>query len=46
MENALNVNFTKLEQPTEEIAASFTRWENDLGLIPFMRPNKDQRTYG
>ncbi len=42
MENTLNVNFTKLEQPTEEIAASFTRWENNPALIPFMRPNKNQ----
>ncbi len=38
----MNLNFTKLKEPSEEIAATFTRWENDPALIPFMRLNKNQ----
>lgn len=33
------VTFDQLIDPTPEIAASFTRWENDPTLIPFTRPN-------
>jgi RimJ/RimL family protein N-acetyltransferase len=29
-------------EPTEEIRAAFTRWENDPLLIPFTRPNQSQ----
>ena len=38
-----NITFTKLIEPTPEIAASFTRWENDPTLIPFMRPNANEQ---
>jgi RimJ/RimL family protein N-acetyltransferase len=39
----MNIAFSKLIQPTTEIAECFTRWENDPGLIPFMRPNQNQQ---
>jgi RimJ/RimL family protein N-acetyltransferase len=39
----MNVTFSQLTQPTIEIAESFTRWENDPRLIPFMRPNQNQQ---
>jgi RimJ/RimL family protein N-acetyltransferase len=38
----MNIAFSKLTQPTAEIAECFTRWENDPALIPFMRPNQNQ----
>lgn len=38
----MNINFTKLNQATIEIAEAFSRWENDPNLIPFMRPNQNQ----
>lgn len=38
----MNFHFTKLVEPSEEIAATFTRWENDPAVIPFLRVNKDQ----
>lgn len=38
----LNIHFTKLTEPSEEIAATFTRWENDPAVIPLIRLNKDQ----
>lgn len=34
------VHFAPLDEPTPEIAAAFTRWENDPALIPFSRPNQ------
>jgi RimJ/RimL family protein N-acetyltransferase len=42
MKNPLNINFKKLISPTPEIAASFSQWENDLILIPLMRPNSSE----
>ena len=41
-EKTLNIQYTKLIQPTSEIAAAFTRWENDPDLIPKTRPNGNQ----
>ncbi|PKO15841.1 MAG: GNAT family N-acetyltransferase [Chloroflexi bacterium HGW-Chloroflexi-10] len=38
----MNIQYTKLIQPTSEIAAAFTRWENDPDLIPKTRPNRNQ----
>ena len=38
----MDITFRKLIDPTAEIAESFTKWENDLNLIPFIRPNKNQ----
>lgn len=36
------IQFKKLTKPTSEIAQAFNRWENDLSLTPFLRPNKNQ----
>jgi RimJ/RimL family protein N-acetyltransferase len=36
----MNISFIKLTQPTVDIAAAFNKWENDLPLIPFIRPNR------
>ena len=36
------ISFLQLKQPSEEIAAAFTRWESDLELVPFSRPNQSQ----
>jgi RimJ/RimL family protein N-acetyltransferase len=38
----MDIHFTKLIEPTDGIAETFTRWENDVQLIPFMRPNQNQ----
>jgi RimJ/RimL family protein N-acetyltransferase len=38
-----NLHFAPLVEPTQEIAAAFTRWENDPLLIPLSRPNQDQQ---
>ena len=38
----MDINFRKLTQPTSEIAASFSKWENDPLLIPLTRPNLDE----
>lgn len=38
----MNLKFTKLTEPTAEIAEAFNRWENDPGLIPLIRPNPNQ----
>ena len=43
MEHSLNLNFKKLITPTPEIAASFSKWENDLMLIPLTRPNSSEQ---
>jgi RimJ/RimL family protein N-acetyltransferase len=37
MENVLNLNFTKLTEPTTEYLEALNKWENDPVLIPFMR---------
>lgn len=37
--------FTQLTQPAPEIAAAFTKWENDPALIHLMRLNKDQAEF-
>ena len=37
MENVLNLNFTKLIDPSTEYLEALNRWENDPILIPFMR---------
>lgn len=39
----MNINFVELIQPTPEIAAAFSKWENDPDLIPFMRPNASEQ---
>lgn len=40
----MNHRFTRLTQPTPEIAAAFTKWDNDPALMYLARPNKDQAT--
>ena len=42
MKNPLAIEFKKLINPTPEIAASFSKWENDPLLIPLTRPNLDE----
>jgi RimJ/RimL family protein N-acetyltransferase len=42
MKNSLNIDFKKLTHPTPEIAAFFSKWENDPILIPLTRPNLDE----
>jgi len=42
METLSNIDFKKLTSPTPEIAASFSKWENDPLLIPMSRPNKNE----
>ena len=37
MENILNLNFTKLSEPSTVYLEVLNRWENDPALIPFMR---------
>lgn len=39
----MNINFVELIQPTLEIAAAFSKWENDPDLIPFMRPCQNEK---
>ena len=39
MKNPIDIDFEKLITPTPEIAASFSKWENDPMLIPLTRPN-------
>src|SRR5262245_31117359 len=39
MKNPLGIDFKRLTNPTSEIAASFSKWENDPMLIPLIRPN-------
>ena len=38
----MDIKFEKLTQPTSKIAESFSRWENDPGLVHLTRPNRDQ----
>src|SRR6185503_5628304 len=42
MENMLEIDFKKLTSPTPEVAASFSKWENDPMLIPLIRPNSNE----
>jgi RimJ/RimL family protein N-acetyltransferase len=37
-----DVTFTPLLEPSDEIVAALTRWENDPLLIPLARPNQSQ----
>lgn len=37
MEPILNLNFTKLTEPTMEYVEALNKWENDPALIPLMR---------
>ena len=39
MKNPIDIDFKKLITPTPEIAASFSKWENDPVLIPLTHPN-------
>jgi RimJ/RimL family protein N-acetyltransferase len=43
MNNPLNISFKKLTTPTPEIAASFSKWENDPVLITLTRPNLSEQ---
>ena len=38
----MDIHFTKLTEPSSEIAEAFSRWENDASLIPFARPNRNK----
>ncbi len=38
----MNITFQELQHPTPEIAAAFSRWENDPALIHLIRPHQDQ----
>ncbi len=38
----MNLQFSKLTTPTPVIVEAYNRWENDLSLIPFTRPNPSQ----
>ena len=42
MKNPIDIDFKKLITPTPEIAASFSKWENDPVLIPLTRPNLNE----
>ena len=39
----MDITFAKLTEPTPDIVAALSRWENDPSLIPFIRPNKDEQ---
>ena len=38
----MEIHFTKLTEATREVAQTLERWENDPGLVPFARPNRNQ----
>ena len=38
----MEIDFVKLEKPTSDIVAAFSKWENDSGLIPLIRPNPNE----
>lgn len=38
----MDIQFKKLTESTPAIAESFSRWENDPMLIPFIRPNPNK----
>ena len=42
MKVLLDIDFKKLLTPTSEIAAPFSKWENDPILIPLIRPNSSE----
>ncbi len=37
-----HIHVAPLVEPTRDIAAAFTRWENDPTLIPLSRPNRNK----
>lgn len=39
----MDIRIVKLTEPTEEIGAAFTKWENDPALIHLVRPNRSQK---
>lgn len=39
----MDIRIVKLTEPTEEIAAAFTKWENDPAIIHLVRPNRSQK---
>jgi RimJ/RimL family protein N-acetyltransferase len=43
LEETMNIDFVKLTEPTPEIAAAFSKWENDPGLVPLIRPNPNAK---
>lgn len=38
----MNHHFTKLNKPTHEAAAAFTKWDNNPALVYLARPNQNQ----
>ena len=42
--NCMNVTFSKLIMPAQEIADAYNKWKNDPALIPFARPNANEET--
>ena len=38
----MDIRFDRLTNPTPEIAAAFTKWENDPALVYLTRPNNNQ----
>jgi RimJ/RimL family protein N-acetyltransferase len=38
----MNINFTKLTEPTSAVVDMFNRWENDPNLVPLTRPNRNK----
>ncbi len=39
----MDIEFQELITPTQEIASSFEKWENDPRLVHLIRPNPDQQ---
>ena len=39
----MDIRIVKLTEPTEEIAAAFTKWENNPTLIHLIRPHRTQK---
>jgi RimJ/RimL family protein N-acetyltransferase len=39
----MELDLRKLTDPTPKIAETLERWENDPLIVPFARPNKDQK---
>lgn len=42
MKNHIDIEFKTLTHPTPEVAAAFSKWENDPVLIPLTRPNLNE----
>jgi RimJ/RimL family protein N-acetyltransferase len=38
----MKIQFEKLTEPTQNIAAAINRWENDSDIIPLIRPNQNK----